>query len=237
MLRIYHPHSLLLGQSIQLEKASAHHVSRVLRARQNDLIHLFDGLGMEVRGIIQHLNKDQVVVLLEKEIPVNMESNLKIHLGQALLHREKMDWVIQKAVELGVTAITPIITERSQPKLSDERHQKRQLHWQNIIINACEQCGRAYLPQLYDPMDFSQWVKATNGFLCDPLAEMRIHQLKISQNDMSILIGPEGGLTAKEIDFAKQNQWQTVTLGPRILRTETAAISMMAIVQALAGDI
>ena len=237
MLRIYHPYPLQLGQSIRLDKAAAHHVSRVLRAKLNDTIHLFDGLGSEVQAIIQQIDKHDVKLLIEQDKIAKTESTFAIHLGQALLHREKMDWVIQKSVELGVTSITPIITERSQPRLSEERYTKRQQHWQNIIINACEQCGRAKLPELHAPCDFSVWVEQYQGILCDPIANTTIKQLKQSDVAGRILIGSEGGLSNEEIEYAKSQDWQTIQLGTRILRTETAAIAIIAILQAQFGDI
>jgi len=237
-MRIYHPQALQLEQSTQLNKAASHHVARVLRARENDRVHLFDGHGNEYQGSIQQIDRNSVTVFIEKQLMVDTESKLSIHLGQALLHREKMDWVIQKAVELGVTHITPIITERSQVRLSQERYVKREQHWQNIIIHACEQCGRATLPVLHQPCELSQWVQHHQGILCEPSASLACQNIKLKHpTNSAILIGPEGGLTLDEVALAKAQQWQTIQLGPRILRTETAAISMLAILQAQFGDI
>jgi 16S rRNA (uracil1498-N3)-methyltransferase len=237
MMRIYHPHTVQSQQSIHLEKAAAHHVGRVLRARVGDRLCLFNGKGAEYAGVIANIDKHNVTVLIEKSLDVHTESPFAIHLGQALLLREKMDWVIQKAVELGVASITPIITARSQPPLSEERYLKRKEHWQNIIIHACEQCGRATLPTLYPPRVFSDWVPERGGILCDPFTPEALEEITLPDPaTTTLLIGSEGGFTPEEMRFARQCDWQTVQLGSRILRTETATIAMLAILQARFGD-
>lgn len=236
--RIYQNIPLAINQTVQLEEKASHHLSRVLRVSIGDSITVFNGEGGEYTAIIKQINKKNVVIETIQFIDRDVESNLKIHLAQGIARGEKMDFVIQKAVELGVTHITPLITERCNVHLSNEREVKRLKHWQSVVISACEQSGRNRLPTIDAPLDFATWIneiKPENGFVLTPHHQTQLKATSIPS--ATLLIGPEGGLSEQEIAKALQHGWQTLHLGPRILRTETATIAAITVLQFQYGDL
>ncbi|MDF3932995.1 16S rRNA (uracil(1498)-N(3))-methyltransferase [Pseudomonas citronellolis] len=227
---------LSLGQH-DLPEAQAHYIGRVLRHAAGDPVQLFDGSGQEFLGELVEVGKKSVRVELRESFAGLAESPLRIHLGQGLSRGERMDWAIQKATELGATEITPIVSERCEVRLKDERADKRTAHWRQIAISACEQCGRSVLPQINAPLTLAEWLQASDAELklvlhpvADPLAS---HARPAS---LAFLIGPEGGLSDAEVEQAKAAGFHAARLGPRVLRTETAPVVALSVAQQLWGD-
>lgn len=239
-VRIYQPGEYATGQRIELSPEASHHVLVVLRMKLGDPLILFPGDNQEFMGTVATINKKKVLIELTKVQQINRESPRRLHLAQAISKGERMEFVIQKAVELGVASITPLLTARSVIKLDDERLQKKRMQWQAIAVGACEQCGRNKVPQIA-PIDSLQHYlvdcKVSLRLTLDPQAQKTWRDLSFDQNDMALLVGPEGGLTPEEIDLAFSHDFQSVRLGPRILRTETAALAALSILQALSGDL
>jgi 16S rRNA (uracil1498-N3)-methyltransferase len=218
----------------ELSEAQAHYISRVLRMSEGDAVQLFDGSGNEFRATLAEVGKKQVRVQVNESFAGQPESPLHIHLGQGL---SRMDWAIQKATELGVTQITPIISERCEVRLKDERAEKRQAHWQQIAISACEQCGRSVVPVIHAPVTLADWLKQTEADLklvLHPVAEPLTSHEK--PGSLAFLIGPEGGLNDAEVAQAQDAGFHAARLGPRVLRTETAPVVALSIAQQLWGD-
>jgi 16S rRNA (uracil1498-N3)-methyltransferase len=241
MTRIFQ--SILLAENslIELDKAASHHLAQVLRANVGDEVTLFNGEGGEYHAIIKSITKKIVTVQLNQLVTCETESFLDLWLAQGISRAEKMDYTIQKAVELGVKKIIPLLTERCNVKLDEERRQKRWQHWQSIIIHASEQSGRACIPTLEKINELESWLhKPTNmgqGFVLTPDAGSTLKQVQPKPGSMVLLIGPEGGLSRVEVDQACQQGFKPLSLGPRILRTETAGVAALAAFQALFGDI
>ncbi|MHA6124802.1 16S rRNA (uracil(1498)-N(3))-methyltransferase [Pseudomonas fluorescens group sp. PF-1] len=221
----------------ELPEAQAHYISRVLRMAEGDLLQLFDGSGQEFRATLVEVGKKRVVVQIDEQFAGQVESPLQIHLGQGLSRGERMDWAIQKATELGVSEITPIFSERCEVRLKDERADKRLLHWRQVAISACEQCGRSRVPVIHPPVLLADWLKQTQAELklvLHPVAEPLVSHAKPAT--LAFLIGPEGGLSDAEVDQAKGAGFHAARLGPRVLRTETAPVVALAVAQQLWGD-
>lgn len=250
--RFYCPPTLLPGtifsatvqisDSVELPAAAAHHASRVLRLRVNDEVHLFDGTGNELHGRICVITGKSVRLDRLHIQTINRESPLHIVLAQALCSSEKMDWIVQKATELGVSAIQPLQTERSITRLSGERAEKRAEHWRGVTIAACEQCGRNILPIVYAPQDFAHWLVAMRPSIATKLMLAPISCDSLSMqvkptHSIVLLIGPEGGWSAAEMGMSEQANFTPISLGARILRTETAAIAGITALQTLWGDL
>lgn len=234
--RFYIDAPLSLGEH-ELPEAQAHYIGRVLRMAEGDAVQLFDGSGQEYRGALLEVGKKRVRVQLDEAFAGQPESSLKIHLGQGLSRGERMDWAIQKATELGVSEITPIISERCEVRLKDERAEKRQAHWQQIAVSACEQCGRSTVPVIHAPVLMSEWLKACDAELklvLHPVAEPLVNHAKPAT--LAFLIGPEGGLSDAEVTQAQAAGFHSARLGPRVLRTETAPVVALAVAQQLWGD-
>jgi 16S rRNA (uracil1498-N3)-methyltransferase len=199
---------------------------------------LFNGEGGEYAAEILAVNKKYVEVAVGSFLVENRESPLRLELAIGVSRGDRMDWVLQKATELGVTKITPLITERTEVKLNAERTDKKLEHWRHIIISACEQSQRNLLPSLVQPMHFSEWVGG-----CDAALKFVLHhrdsqgfpQAETPQS-VALLIGPEGGLDDCEIEQALAQKFLPLTLGPRVLRTETAPVAAISLVQYLWGD-
>ncbi|GFM83028.1 ribosomal RNA small subunit methyltransferase E [Pseudomonas cichorii] len=228
--------TLSLGEH-ELPEAQAHYISRVLRMVEGDALQLFDGSGTEFLGTLVEVGKKRVRVQLNESLAGQIESPLRIHLGQGLSRGERMDWAIQKATELGVTEITPIVSERCEVRLKDERAEKRQAHWQQIAISACEQCGRSVVPVIHPPMPLADWLKRTEADLklvLHPVAEALTSHEK--PTTLAFLIGPEGGLNDAEVEQAREAGFHAARLGPRVLRTETAPVVALSVAQQLWGD-
>jgi 16S rRNA (uracil1498-N3)-methyltransferase len=237
--RIYQPFPLAVQSVLKLDENASHHLARVLRAKIGDSLVIFNGQGGEYSAIITHIDKKNVEVKMETFLPREAESPLKIHLAQGIARGEKMDFIIQKAVELGAASIIPLITERCNVRLDNEREAKRLQHWQSVIISACEQSGRNRLPEIESPRllkSFLPQVKADYRFVLTPHVDKKM-TAHISRNaSIVLLIGPEGGLSDEEVDSAIKNGFIPLNLGPRILRTETAPLAAIATLQARYGD-
>ncbi|MDO8350695.1 MAG: 16S rRNA (uracil(1498)-N(3))-methyltransferase [Gallionella sp.] len=241
MPRFYCPPPLPGQGSFRLPPDAAHHASRVLRLRAGDAVQLFDGLGNECHGILDDPSGKQVTVSELKRIDANRESPLPVLLAQALSSSEKMDWVIQKATELGVTEIQPLATARSVARLSAERVVKRAEHWQQVAISACEQCGRNVLPVIHAPVDIMVWLQQMRAsddskYILLPQGATSLQTQPRPQGKVLLLIGAEGGFTESESESALRCGFTPVRLGARVLRTETAAVAGLAALQMLWGD-
>lgn len=227
---------LSLGQH-ELPEAQAHYIGRVLRHAPGDAVQLFDGSGREYLGELLEVGKKGVRVELREELTGLPESPLRIHLGQGLSRGERMDWAIQKATELGAAEITPIISERCEVRLKDERADKRLSHWRQVAISACEQCGRSVLPVIHAPTSLTEWqaaVQAELKLVLHPQAEPWSGHAP--PRSLAFLIGPEGGLSDDEVERARAAGFHPARLGPRVLRTETAPVVALAVAQQLWGD-
>ena len=241
MPRFYCPPPLPSQGSFNLPPDAAHHASRVLRLREGTAVQLFDGLGNECHGVIDDLGGKQVTIRDIIQVDANRESPLPVLLAQALSSSEKMDWVIQKATELGVTEIQPLATERSVARLSAERALKRTEHWQQVAISACEQCGRNTLPVIHPPLDIMLWLQRMRStdfsrFILLPQGAASLSAQTRPQGTAVLLIGAEGGFSQSESDSALLCGFTPVRLGARVMRTETAAIAGLAVLQTLWGD-
>jgi 16S rRNA (uracil1498-N3)-methyltransferase len=227
---------LSLGRH-ELPEAQAHYIGRVLRLAPGAAVQLFDGSGREYLGELAEVGKKSVSVELREVFDGLAESPLRIHLGQGLSRGERMDWAIQKATELGVAEITPLVSERCEVRLKDERADKRLAHWRQIAISACEQCGRSVLPVIHAPLNLDDWqrqVQAELKLVLHPVAEPLASHARPSS--LAFLIGPEGGLSDAEVEQAKSHGFHAARLGPRVLRTETAPVVALSVAQQLWGD-
>jgi 16S rRNA (uracil1498-N3)-methyltransferase len=238
--RFYVPIELAAPALLALPEAAAHHAARVLRLRAEDEIALFNGQGGEYSAVIVNMDRNGVQVEVRAHLAVERESPLDVTLVQAVSSGDRMDLTIQKAVELGVTRIVPVESERSIVRLKGERARKRHRHWQQIAISACEQCGRNRVPEVQAPRVLDAWLAppsyGTQRWMLAPDADIAVRDLPRPDRPIEVLIGPEGGFTDTEILTAQRVGYQPVRLGPRVLRTETAAPALLAVLQTLWGD-
>lgn len=236
--RIYTEHELSQGQSVELESQASHHLSKVLRMSTGSMLTVFNNRGGEYAATIVEISKKTVTIHLISHQPEDRQSPLKIHLGIALSKGDRLDWVMQKATELGVDEITPLITERTELKLKADREAKKMGHWQSIIIAACEQSLRNRLPQLNTPRTLQSWLQNTLADKKLVLHHRTEQQLNSAESvtSVALLIGPEGGLSPREIELAQQHDFSALSLGPRVLRTETAPLSALTLMQYTWGD-
>ena len=237
--RFYEPTSLAEGQHHSLSDAVVQHVCKVLRMKAGDHIHLFDGNGREYSCIIEHADTRSASVKVRAISTINRQSPLNIHIGQSISRGERVDYVVQKATEMGMHAMTPLFTERCEVRLNSERQDKRIRHWQQVAISACEQSLRNTLPIINPAKQLNDWL---NSVEADVKLVLHHHtQVPLSQMatpaSIALLIGPEGGLTDAEITMAIDAGFQPVTLGPRVMRTETAPVAALSILQYLWGDL
>ncbi|MCL7462191.1 16S rRNA (uracil(1498)-N(3))-methyltransferase [Pseudomonas sp. NW5] len=220
-----------------LSETQTHYMTRVLRLGSGDALQLFDGSGWEFRATLGALSKKSATVELHERIAGLPESPLHLHLGQGLSRGERMDWAIQKATELGVSEITPIVSSRCEVRLRDERADKRLAHWQQVAISACEQCGRSVVPVIHPPVALESWLASLQADLklvLHPVAApLESH---VRPASLAFLIGPEGGLSDEEVQAAQRSGFQAARLGPRVLRTETAPVVALSVAQQLWGD-
>lgn len=240
MTRIYFPEQIPDHGRCRLAKAKAHHVAHVLRLAVGDGVVLFDGQGNAWDAVIAECARGEVSVQVRGPRDENREPPLQLILAQAVSSGERMDYTIQKAVELGVSAIQPLMAERCVVRLSGERAMKRVAHWQSVVIAACEQCGRNRVPEVRPLLSLRDWLEgvAPGGMnlLLAPDAPAVLRQLPRPAGLVTMLAGPEGGFTAAEAEDAQRSGFQPLRLGPRVLRTETAAVALIAAIQALWGD-
>lgn len=239
-IRIFQPGNFELGQTIELSPEAGHHVGVVLRMQPGMPLTLFCGDNREFQAMITDVHKRKVHVNITAIETINRESPRSIHLAQAISKGDKMEWVVQKAVELGVTSLTPLITTHCSIRLDQEWLEKKQQQWQAIAVSACEQSGRNVVPIIHPVVQFDVYIKQCPSIIkliLHPKANLTWHELQTTTGDITLLIGPEGGLTDTEIASAEAHDFKPLALGPRILRTETAAIAALSILQAVAGDL
>ncbi len=241
MHRFYHSNPLDLNQIIILDEFASHHALRVMRVKVDDFLILFNGDGFEYRGRVSDINKKTINVEILSKEKNNSESPININLFQSISSNEKMDMVIQKATELGVSSIQPIFTSRSTVKLSLDRIKKRLIHWRQVSISACEQSGRSKIPTIKPPIGFNRFAE---GITTNSL-NLLLHPDKSGESsnlpneysgDINIFIGPEGGFSQDEVLLLKKQNCINIQLGSRILRTETAPLAIIAILQYKYGD-
>ena len=239
--RFYCPPPLPLSTNFELPADAAHHASRVLRLRVNDGVQIFDGIGNALDATINQITGKRVILGNLQTCMAQPASALNIILAQSLCSSEKMDWVVQKATELGVSQILPLQAQRSVAKLTGTRAEKSSKHWRSVAISACEQCGRNDLPLIHSPQELESWLLSMRSvpgskFILLPGGTTQLRAQPKPQGSATLLIGPEGGFSADETNIALQMGFVPVLLGPRVLRTETAAIAGISALQTLWGD-
>ena len=237
--RFYCALRLAAGSEIALPDGAAQHAARALRLQPGDAITLFDGSGGEYTAVIAGIKKTAVQVALGTHQAVERESPIDVTLVQALATGEKMDWIVQKAVELGATRIQPVATRHSVLRLDSARAEKRMAHWQAIAIGACEQCGRNRVPAVLPVRDLAETLAEcaeTLNIVLAPENGVPLSGIGAPSGPIALLVGPEGGFAGEEVEAMRRAQCRFVRLGARVLRTETAGIAALAAIQALWGD-
>jgi len=239
--RVFADHALATGTEIALPEAAAYHVARVLRLRAGAPLIAFDGSGHDYRGEIVAIEDDRVRVRIGERLAGLRESPLKITLVQAISRSERMDWTLQKATELGVRSIVPVLSARSVVRLDERQAERKLRHWQSIVAGACEQSGRSTLPEVRAPLDLGRFLadspREGQRLVLSPGGPASLAGLASVATTVELLIGPEGGLDDAEIEAATRAGFSPVRLGPRVLRTETAGIVALAVLQAMWGDL
>ena len=238
--RIYHPETVANNSEFRLSEEAANHVGRVLRMTSGQALEIFDGSNQVFSATIVHADKKSVTVQVTEGVTDDRESPLFLHLGQVMSRGEKMEFTIQKSIELGVNLITPLLSERCGVKLDTERLEKKRLQWQKIAIAACEQSGRNIVPEIRPVMSLRDWCTEPEPGLklnLHPRASQSINTLPLPVSRIRMLIGPEGGLTAEEIAMGSEQGFTDILLGPRVLRTETAALTVLTALQVRFGDL
>lgn len=248
--RFYRPGAMSTGQAVDLPEAVVHHALRVLRLKPGDGVVLFNGEGGEFEAVLVRCGAQGAEAVVERHLDVERESPLDITLAQAVCAGEKMDWIVQKAVELGVCRIQPFMAERSTVRLSGMRAERRLRRWRQIAISACEQCGRNRVPPVAPPASLPEWLDACKTARAgeDGAAALRFVLLPAAERGLRnpagaspprrliLMVGPEGGLAPGEVAAALSSGWTPLRLGRRTLRTESAALAAVAGMQALWGD-
>lgn len=238
--RIYLPQPLTTGNEIELDRNALRHVVQVLRLKTGHPVIIFNGHGGEFEAHLVKVAKREAAVRIGDFRDTNRESSLFTQLGLGISKGERMDFGLQKAVELGVNEITPLFTEHCVVQLTDNRTTKKHDHWQAVIISACEQSGRNTIPTLNSARSFNEWIRITQAaarLILDPDASTTLSSIKLEKPEVALSVGPEGGFSQTEIEQAQEAGFQGVTLGPRVLRTESAALAALASVQCLWGDL
>lgn len=241
-IRIYIDQPLHVGAELPLSAQASEHVARVLRLAAGDAITLFNGDGSDYPSTIQSAGKREVVVQIHAAHVLDNESPLPLTLAQGVARGEKMDLIVQKATELGVTRIVPLLTERSEVKLDPARAEKRLAHWRAVAASACEQSGRARVPEITPAQPIETWLRAlsddgTLRLALLPEGTRQARALHFPSMGGVLAVGPEGGLGDRDVTALTNHGFQGLRLGPRILRTETAGLAALAALQALHGDI
>jgi 16S rRNA (uracil1498-N3)-methyltransferase len=259
LTRVYVDAPVTAGKRVVVAGSAANHIARVLRLRSGDSLTVFDGSGGEFGARIEEFRKETVVVAVEEHRPLDRESPLPLTLVQGISRGERMDWIIQKATELGASRIVPVFTKRSVVRLDEKQAERKLQHWRAITVSACEQCGRNRIPDLAMPVDFFDMLAGdpsgrpdaagrkdsagrtdsagSTRLLLSPTGDLRIDDLQDVGKGITVLIGPEGGLEDVEQEAAVTAGFKAVRLGPRVLRTETAAIAALTIIQRYFGDL
>ena len=235
--RIHHAAALNPGEVAIVQDQAARHLLKVLRLRVDNPVILFNGDGRDHLCRIIAIEKNRLSLLVEEHLAPEPEPALHLHLGIPLSKGQRMDFAIQKSVELGVTEITPLTTSRSVVRLDEKRLQGKMQHWKQVMISACEQSGRSRLPVLNAPQNLLDWSSAAEyGIVLDPRAETTLRELDRPEIPVHLVAGPEGGFTPDEIERLLEQGFHAVSLGPRILRTETAPLAVISALQLLWGD-
>jgi 16S rRNA (uracil1498-N3)-methyltransferase len=239
--RFYCPSPLADAVQVNLSPTAAHHAAKVLRLRRGDHIALFDGTGGEYLASIHSTERSEVVVDVGRHLPVEREAPLILCLAQGLSTGDKMDYTLQKAVQMGVARFQPLATKKSVVRLTEERGARRQQHWESVAIHACEQCGRNRLPRVMPVEECIAWIEEVRTMpalklVLDPLAERRLTDLAKPSGEVIVLVGPEAGFTEEELAAIRAAGFQPIRLGPRVLRTEVAGLAVLAALNALWGD-
>ena len=239
MTRVFVDTPLAAGASVELTGDAGNHVTRVLRLREEDALTLFDGRGGEYAARIAQIRRGGVRVEVGEHSAVERESPLELTLLQSIARGERMDLIVQKATELGVTRLVALETERSVVRLDAKQAERKAAHWRAVAIAACEQCGRNRVPAVEAPVDYAAALRrdAVLKLLLDPTAKQPISRAGADVRSIALLIGPEGGFTDMESELARRADFEPRHMGPRVLRTETAAITALAALQATAGDL
>ena len=236
--RLYVNQALAVQNTVQLNNECAHYLRSVLRIKKGHLVILFNGKGGEYHGEITEISRKQVIVTLTKFTNTCVESNLNITLGLGISRGERMDFSIQKSVELGVKKICPLVTEHCSVQIKEDKKDKKVEHWQKISQNAAEQSGRTINPKVTNIDTFSNWLiqQAGSKLFLDPFAARSLVEIQNKTSQITLLVGPEGGFSEQERALAISSGFIPIKLGPRILRTETAALAALTAVQTLWGD-
>jgi 16S rRNA (uracil1498-N3)-methyltransferase len=246
LTRVFVAAPLASGRHVTLAGSAAGHITRVLRLRVGDAVSAFDGQGGEFAATLEQAHGATVTLAIGEQRNIERESPLAITLAQGISRGERMDLVVQKATELGVTQIVPLITARSVVRLDHSQAQKKSEHWRAVAISACEQCGRNRVPHIAAPTELGPWLATLRAapptpgsarVLLSPLAQAGLGELGESLTAVTVLIGPEGGLSGPEQEAASAAAFTAIRLGPRVLRTETAAIAALALLQGQFGDL
>jgi 16S rRNA (uracil1498-N3)-methyltransferase len=247
LTRIFVDATLTTGTALPLPGGPAQHLTRVLRLQVGAALRVFNGQGGEFDASITSIRRNDATVLLGAQHLLEHESPLHTTLLQGIVRGEKMDLILQKATELGVTAVVPLTTSRSSVRVDEATALRKRAHWQGVVAGACEQCGRNRLPQIAAPVEFAaaiNHVPATLKLLLEPepsasTLKMLLQAVRadVAAPSICLLVGPEGGFDPHEVQLAKQAGFQPCRLGPRVLRTETAALAALAALQSLAGDL
>ena len=238
--RIYTPQALLLEGSAELQGPAGHYLTRVLRLTVGDTLTLFNGDGKDYIAEICQIERQKVMLRVTSSDDPDNESPLKITLVQAISRGERMDYSLQKATEMGVFCIQPVTSDRVEVRLDNKRQLKRLVHWRGVVISACEQSGRALVPEVKMPVSLAEWTtgaKPTASLVLDPLATQKMSEVQLESNALSLLVGPEGGFSSKELASLETVGVKAVSLGRRVLRTESAGPAAIAVLQAMVGDL
>lgn len=243
--RLFAPLSLQPDTQVSLSGEQARYVGKVLRLRPGDSVTMFNGISGEYAASIASISRSEVILNITEYLDINVESPLHIHLLQCVSRGERMDFVVQKTTELGVQRITPVMSKFSVVKLDKDRAEKRQQHWEKVATSACEQCGRNVLPQIDLPVALQSWfgdnldtqANTASRLMLAPGASEKLSSLELPGAAAIILIGPEGGFSDAEYEQAAVAGFRHIGFGPRILRTETAAIAAVTALQSRFGDL
>jgi len=238
--RVHTPgQSLRVGDCTTLDQDSAHYLFTVLRLRPGSPVALFNAQDGELLGELITADRKQVSVQLLEKRASSADPGLPIHLAVGLSRGERMDFLIQKATELGVTSVTPLFTEHCEVRLDNKRTEKRLAHWQKVAVSATEQCGRCQVPDIHTPLPLSEWLQQQHQgltLILDHRAEHAPRKGEQQPSQITLLSGPEGGLSADELSAAADAGFTPTALGPRVLRTETAPLAALSVLQYLWGD-
>lgn len=236
--RIYTPEVLTKQGTIELDSQASIHLIKVLRLKESDELRLFNGDGNEYLARISVAGKKNAQVVIDEILSSDSKISFPLHLGQVVSKGDRMDFTIQKATELGITDITPLWSERCDVRLKGERLEKKMEHWRKVAISACEQSGRNHIPTIHPALSYDEWAKTVESdtkLVLHTRDQKNLSDIKVPQS-VALLVGPEGGITDQEIEFCIQQGFTGLTLGPRILRTETAALAALSVLQYLWGD-